>query len=97
MALIKCPECGKEISDKAPQCIHCGCPINNKVDSNTEETNNLFEYNGKYWDLSECKDALLDLTESLGEEMFEIADSIYDVIFEDEGVSGKCKAMDIAQ
>lgn len=27
MALIKCPECGKEISDKAPACIHCGCPI----------------------------------------------------------------------
>lgn len=27
MALIKCPECGKEISDKAKKCIHCGCPI----------------------------------------------------------------------
>ena len=26
MALIKCPECGKEFSDKAPACIHCGCP-----------------------------------------------------------------------
>lgn len=28
MALIKCPECGKEISDKAPACIHCGYPLN---------------------------------------------------------------------
>ena len=27
MALIKCQECNKEISDKASQCIHCGCPI----------------------------------------------------------------------
>lgn len=27
MAWIKCPECGKEISDKAQACIHCGCPI----------------------------------------------------------------------
>ncbi len=27
MALIKCPECGKEISDKAPACIHCGYPL----------------------------------------------------------------------
>lgn len=26
MALIKCSECGKEISDQAPACIHCGCP-----------------------------------------------------------------------
>ena len=27
MALIKCPECGKEISDKASSCINCGYPI----------------------------------------------------------------------
>lgn len=27
MALIKCPECGKEISDKAEKCPHCGYPI----------------------------------------------------------------------
>lgn len=26
MALIKCPECGKEISDKALSCPNCGCP-----------------------------------------------------------------------
>lgn len=30
MALIKCPECGKEISDKAPACIHCGYPLVNR-------------------------------------------------------------------
>ena len=28
MALIKCPECDKEISDKASACPNCGCPIN---------------------------------------------------------------------
>lgn len=27
MALIKCPECGKDISDKSPACIHCGYPL----------------------------------------------------------------------
>lgn len=27
MALIKCTECGKEISDKATACPHCGCPV----------------------------------------------------------------------
>ena len=27
MALIKCPECGKEISDKAKNCIFCGYPL----------------------------------------------------------------------
>lgn len=27
MALIKCTECGHEISDKATLCVHCGCPL----------------------------------------------------------------------
>jgi hypothetical protein len=27
MALIKCPECKKEISDIAPACPHCGMPM----------------------------------------------------------------------
>ena len=27
MALIKCPECNKEVSDKAQSCPHCGYPI----------------------------------------------------------------------
>lgn len=28
MALIKCPECGNEVSDQAKTCIHCGAPLN---------------------------------------------------------------------
>ena len=28
MALIKCPECGKEISDKAKACPECGYKMN---------------------------------------------------------------------
>lgn len=27
MALIHCPECGKEVSDQAAACIHCGYPL----------------------------------------------------------------------
>lgn len=27
MALMKCPECGNEISDKAKKCPRCGYPI----------------------------------------------------------------------
>lgn len=44
MALIKCPECGKEISDKARSCPGCGYPINEGIlDSSilkSEEANN---------------------------------------------------------
>lgn len=29
MAIINCPECGKEVSSKAISCPNCGCPIEN--------------------------------------------------------------------
>lgn len=41
--LIKCPECGKEISDKSKQCIHCGYPL---------KSNHTCIINGKEYDLS---------------------------------------------
>lgn len=27
MSLIKCPDCGREISSYADKCIYCGCPM----------------------------------------------------------------------
>ena len=36
MALIHCPECGKEISDKAPACIYCGYPFSSVSPEQTE-------------------------------------------------------------
>lgn len=45
MALIKCPECGKEISDKSEKCIHCGYPL-------VKEKNTICNINGKKYDLS---------------------------------------------
>lgn len=32
MALIKCPECGRNITDTNEICIHCGCPVTKKKD-----------------------------------------------------------------
>ena len=29
MALIKCPECNKEISNKSNTCVHCGYKFKN--------------------------------------------------------------------
>lgn len=42
MALIKCPECSKEISDKCDICINCGYPIKNAT---------ICNLNGKKCDL----------------------------------------------
>ena len=55
MALIECPECGKQISDKAQACPNCGCPINvtivqpqlnesNKNEDKVGEKKSLFDY-----------------------------------------------------
>lgn len=35
MALIKCIECGKEISDKATACPNCGCPVSSVKEEKT--------------------------------------------------------------
>ena len=37
MALIKCPECGKEISDKSDKCIYCGYPLKKYTIINNKE------------------------------------------------------------
>ncbi|HCS74919.1 MAG TPA: hypothetical protein DIW17_13725 [Clostridiales bacterium] len=39
MAMIKCPECGKDISDKAESCPHCGCPNHEFNKSESEKIN----------------------------------------------------------
>lgn len=39
MALIKCPECGKDVSDKASACIQCGFPLSNMEPEASEPEN----------------------------------------------------------
>ena len=46
MALINCPECGKEISDKSETCIHCGFPM-------IRIANTKCEVNGAVYDFAE--------------------------------------------
>ena len=41
MALIKCPECGKEISDASTACIHCGYPISKNPDVQKKVKSNI--------------------------------------------------------
>lgn len=50
MALIKCEECGNDISNKTNLCIHCGMPINDKNDNTVlgEYTYSLFRA-GPFW------------------------------------------------
>lgn len=55
--LIKCPECGKEISDKSKQCIHCGFPLEGYINSIIESNNSIetweIKIDGKIFNMSE--------------------------------------------
>ena len=39
MALIKCPDCAKKVSDKADVCIYCGCPLKVKNEDKFPKVN----------------------------------------------------------
>jgi len=60
MALIKCEECGKEISNKAKACVHCGCPIisdgNISIDnSNNADKTSIRQNTNEYFDKNSRK------------------------------------------
>lgn len=38
MALIKCPECGKDVSSAADKCVYCGYPISNHIQKELHDT-----------------------------------------------------------
>lgn len=42
MAIIKCPECGHQTSDKAPVCPNCGVEIAGKIIKMSLLWRNLF-------------------------------------------------------
>lgn len=60
MALIKCPECSREISDHADVCIYCGFPIKKYKNENICRINDI-----KY-DLSGYKEYVLDVYRTEG-------------------------------
>ena len=38
MALIKCPECGHDVSSEAKNCPNCGYPIAEKISASKQQT-----------------------------------------------------------
>ena len=79
MALIICPECGKQISDKAPACIHCGYPLTETIANNE---NDLWQV--RLMNVGPNKVKIIKLVQELGsvslQEARRIVDSQYPVI-----------------
>ena len=48
MALITCPECGKEVSDMAKMCPNCGYPINDPTVPDVK--NNICVFKGQRYE-----------------------------------------------
>lgn len=49
MALIKCPECQSDVSDRAHSCPKCGCPVSGSPSlSQTEKTQLIEQTSKKY-------------------------------------------------
>ncbi|SHO50614.1 zinc-ribbon domain-containing protein [Anaerocolumna xylanovorans] len=52
MALINCPECNKEISDKAASCPNCGYPI---AKDESDKSKSIYNFNGQQYDVSQIQ------------------------------------------
>lgn len=77
MSLIKCPECGKEISDKSKQCVHCGYPLE-------EHKNMICEINGVKYDLTNFYNRIMTYKKNGGKaDFFDDSDKIYKSIWND--------------
>lgn len=71
MALISCPECGKEISNRAKCCIYCGFPLDELQNKSSQtavvdsinRTSNICKIDGIEYDLTEVKNDLFSLPE----------------------------------
>ena len=49
MALIKCPECGKQVSDKAQSCPNCGYPLKAEIKNPPTFTEDLTKVKKAGW------------------------------------------------
>lgn len=55
MALIQCPECGRDVSDKAEKCIHCGYTLGGAVVAPEKAGGTLVVYGYTGWFLVKPK------------------------------------------
>lgn len=81
MALIKCPECGREVSNKASLCIHCGFPL---AESTNEDAYDIYLTGiSSEAKSTQCLDKIIGLLMDITHKPYI---KLYDIIFKKEGV-----------
>lgn len=82
MALFKCPECSKKISDKADACIHCGYPLSRgsstepAAKKESERFFGVYYYPDRKWiAVAEVKDA--NSHERISEGLWRVTDDCF--------------------
>ena len=85
MAMIKCPKCDKEISDKAVKCVHCGQVLTEKPKLFCSECGTEIKENddicSKCPNLSEnniCKSETVNIIDNKVIKYFELEEKIYE-------------------
>ena len=81
MALIICPECGKEVSSLAKTCIHCGYPLEKY------EERDICIIKGDSFDLSEIKTRLLNMKINNTSERIRIRNDLSEIIKNVDNIS----------
>ncbi len=92
--LINCPECNKEISDKAIICVHCGFPVSKEIYSCNinGKTYNLSRILSKI-DAKESKMQVINTIYEIKNMEFSDAERLYDIIVKTGKIPNKftCK------
>lgn len=92
MALINCPECEKQVSDRATSCPDCGCPLNATQQNNLPDAKKLLVLAKKARESGDAKNAKRYYDQILTIEPDQWEAVFYSVYFE----ASECKIINIS-
>ena len=94
MALINCPECGKEISSQSDKCIHCGYPLRKNETAQEsdihDETSYMENTNSPFFSNKDKADKMQILTFCIAIPLLILGFTISSVMFLLETIIGIC-------
>lgn len=95
MALIKCPECGRNISDKASCCPGCGCPASEfqKIEGAKETSKGSVSLDDLYESARGNKDLMIDKLQRVSGCDFETSSYLINKYLNDKSTEKNAKTV----